>query len=88
MYLVCNAIGYNHNDLNGPGSSLAFNDPLSSWGRSSSNAKNEDSFNSQELPSLFKDATSASTTLNYNEGEIISLSQPKIRSTLSGLRGQ
>ena len=60
MCIVCNAIGYNHSDLNGPGSSLAFNDPLSSWGTSSSNAKNEDSFNSQEQPSLFKDATSSS----------------------------
>ena len=71
MCIVCNAIGYNHNDLNGPGSSLAFNDPLSSWGTSSSNAKNEDSFNSQESPSLFKDATSSSTTLNFNEGDNI-----------------
>ena len=71
MCIVCNAIGYNHNDLNGPGSSLAFNDPLSSWGTSSSNAKNEDSFNSQEQPSLFKDATSSSTTLNFNDGNNI-----------------
>jgi len=71
LCIVCNAIGYNHNYLNGPGSSLAFNDPLSSWGTSSSNAKNEDSFNSQESPSLFKDATSSSTTLNFNEGDNI-----------------
>ena len=71
MCIVCNAIGYNHSDLNGPGSSLAFNDPLSSWGTSSSNAKNEDSFNSQEQPSLFKDATSSSTTLNFNDGNNI-----------------
>ncbi|MDA8852715.1 hypothetical protein N9I63_04935, partial [Hyphomicrobiales bacterium] len=71
MCIVCNAIGYNHSDLNGPGSSLAFNDPLSSWGTSSFNAKNEDSFNSQEQPSLFKDATSSSTTLNFNDGNNI-----------------
>ena len=51
MCIVCNAIGYNHSDLNGPGSSLAFNDPLSSWGTSSFNTKNEDSFNSQEQSS-------------------------------------
>ena len=86
MCIVCNAIGYNHNDLNGPGSSLAFNDPLSSWGASSSNAKNEDSFNSQESPSLFKDATSSSTTLNFNEGDNIIIPSED-GSTLRGLTG-
>ena len=86
MCIVCNAIGYNHNDLNGPGSSLAFNDPLSSWGTSSSNAKNEDSFNSQESPSLFKDATSSSTTLNFNEGDSI-IVPSEDGSTLRGLGG-
>ena len=86
MCIVCNAIGYNHNDLNGPGSSLALNDPLSSWGAPSSNAKDEDSFNSQESPSLFKDATSSSTTLNFNEGDNIIIPSED-GSTLRGLTG-